>query len=126
MRAGRDAEALAQLVAEVNAARPQALKASFNLGHADFYPACSGKEGAAARLCERFGVPSADAGAIFDDDNDLAMASFVGGPRLVVGCACESVRNAIVNAPAGHFATTDDVLFAATERMLEAALAARA
>ena len=117
----RGAKALARLVEEVNAARPQALKASHNLGHADFYPTCSGKEGAAARLCEHFGVDSSETSAMFDDENDLGMANFVGGMRLVVGCACDAVSRAVEAAPE-RFTTTKARDFGATEQMLLTAL----
>lgn len=117
----RGAAALARLVEEVNAAQPRLLKASHNLGHADFYPVCSGKEGAAARMCEHFGVGRADASAMFDDENDLGMADFVGGLRLVVGCSCDAVTRVVEAAPQ-RFTTTLARDAAATEHMLRAAL----
>jgi hypothetical protein len=60
------------------AARPAGLAASFNLGAADFYPAASGKEGAAAHLLAQWGGSAADAAHLCDDDNDLPLAALVG------------------------------------------------
>jgi 3-deoxy-D-manno-octulosonate 8-phosphate phosphatase KdsC-like HAD superfamily phosphatase len=66
-----------QLQAAV-AARPACLATSTNLGIADFYPKASGKEGAAAYLMEKFGVPASRCALLCDDDNDLELAAIVG------------------------------------------------
>lgn len=60
------------------AARPPSLKCSFNLGVADFYPAATGKEGAAAHLLARWGCDAASSAHLCDDDNDLPLAAMVG------------------------------------------------
>ena len=64
------------------AAPPAGIAASFNLGHADFYPSGSGKEGAARHLCAKWGVRPGEAAALCDDDNDLAMCALVGAAFL--------------------------------------------
>jgi len=60
------------------AARPPSLKCTFNLGVADFYPAATGKEGAAAHLLLRWGAAAAFSVHLCDDDNDLPLAAMVG------------------------------------------------
>lgn len=44
----------------------------------DFYPKASGKEGAAAYLMQKFGVPAGRCALLCDDDNDLELAAIVG------------------------------------------------
>jgi hypothetical protein len=44
----------------------------------DFYPAASGKEGAARHLMHKWGVAPAATAFLCDDDNDLALAAVVG------------------------------------------------
>lgn len=58
--------------------RPTCLGSSFNLGVVDFYPASSGKEGVAAHLMKRFGVPAEGSVFLCDDDNDMQLAAMVG------------------------------------------------
>ncbi|KAF8055736.1 hypothetical protein HT031_006640 [Scenedesmus sp. PABB004] len=60
------------------AAAPPGVASSVNLGVTDFYPAASGKQGAAARLMARWGVQADRCGHLGDDDNDLALAAAVG------------------------------------------------
>jgi hypothetical protein len=60
------------------ASRPPGLKCTFNLGVADFYPAATGKEGAAAHLLARWGGDPGAAAHLCDDDNDLPLAAMVG------------------------------------------------
>jgi 3-deoxy-D-manno-octulosonate 8-phosphate phosphatase KdsC-like HAD superfamily phosphatase len=60
-------------------------------GVVDFYPAVSGKEGAARHLMARWGVGPAATAFLCDDDNDLALAAVVGKAFLpstsaVSGC----------------------------------------
>lgn len=60
------------------AQHPKDLSCTENLGVLDFYPATSGKEGAARHLMQRWGVPVASTAFLCDDDNDLALAAVVG------------------------------------------------
>lgn len=61
----------------VIARRPTSLSCTLNLGVVDFYPAISGKEGAARHLMAKWGVGPAHTGFLCDDDNDLALAAIV-------------------------------------------------
>jgi hypothetical protein len=62
----------------VIARRPPHLSCTENLGVMDFYPAASGKEGAAQHLMHKWGVAPAATAFLCDDDNDLALAAVVG------------------------------------------------
>lgn len=62
---------------KVVASRPSCLSSTVNLGVVDFYPAASGKEGAAQHLMRRWGVPAQRTAFLCDDDNDLALAAVV-------------------------------------------------
>lgn len=67
--------------AEMDAAiarRPSSLSSTINLGVVDFYPAASGKEGAAEHIMRRMGVDRARTAFLCDDDNDLVLAARVG------------------------------------------------
>jgi 3-deoxy-D-manno-octulosonate 8-phosphate phosphatase KdsC-like HAD superfamily phosphatase len=57
---------------------PACLASSTNLGVVDFYPCASGKEGAAAYLMRKLGVPAGRCALLCDDDNDLQLAAIVG------------------------------------------------
>ena len=50
---------------------PEGLTGSFNLGHADIFPATSGKHNAACHLMQCFGAVPAQTMLLCDDDNDL-------------------------------------------------------
>ncbi|KAI8469912.1 MAG: hypothetical protein J3K34DRAFT_521817 [Monoraphidium minutum] len=100
------------------AARPPALKCSFNLGVADFYPAASGKEGAAARLLARWGGAARAAVHLGDDDNDLPLARLV-GRAFLPSISEESVAAAVAAEP-GRFVVADQKWTAGTEQMLRA------
>lgn len=65
-------------MAAVIAHRPTDLSCTENLGVMDFYPAASGKEGAAQHLMRKWGVNPAATAFLCDDDNDLALAAVVG------------------------------------------------
>ncbi|GBF88185.1 hypothetical protein Rsub_00897 [Raphidocelis subcapitata] len=103
------------------AARPPGLAASFNLGVADFYPAASGKEGAAAHLLARWGGAARAAAHLCDDDNDLPLAALV-GRAFIPGITEASVSRAIEVDPS-HFEVASGRWTDATEEMLDAAAA---
>lgn len=77
----------------VIARRPSNLSCTLNLGVVDFYPATSGKEGAARHLMRKWGVPAASTAFLCDDDNDLALADIVAKaflPSISAVSACQS------------------------------------
>jgi hypothetical protein len=64
---------------QMRASSTPTLPCMFGLaGVVDFYPATSGKEGAAHHLMSRWGVGPAATAFLCDDDNDLALAAVVG------------------------------------------------
>lgn len=103
------------------AARPPCLKASFNLGVADFYPAPGGKEGAAAHLMRKWGTGPDRAVLLCDDDNDLPLAADV-AKAFLPGITEESVSRAVAADPS-HFVVADRKGTAGTEQMLRAVAA---
>lgn len=50
---------------------PEGLRWAFNLGHADVFPATSGKENAAKYLMQKFDASPSSSFLLCDDDNDL-------------------------------------------------------
>lgn len=103
-----DEEASAEAaLSAVAASRPAGVACSTNLGVLDFYPAGSGKEGAARRL-ERLFLAEAEAAGggatraartafLCDDDNDLALAARC-GRAFVPTFGSESMRRAVDEA----------------------------
>ena len=63
---------------------PPGLAYAFNLGHADVFPATSGKENAAAYIMDRFDATPATSFLLCDDDNDLGARAASATPS----CAC--------------------------------------
>ena len=69
------------------------LSSSFNLGKADIYPHTSGKAAAVARLLPRLFLHPEQCVALFDDDNDLGMATLCqSGRRIAVSITHPSVQ----------------------------------
>jgi len=69
------------------------LSSSFNLGKADIYPSTSGKAAAVARLLPRLFLHPDQCVALFDDDNDLGMATLLqAGRRIAVSITHPSVQ----------------------------------
>ncbi|KAM3570108.1 hypothetical protein VYU27_007821 [Nannochloropsis oceanica] len=69
------------------------LSSSFNLGKADIYPSTSGKAAAVARLLPRLFLHPDQCVALFDDDNDLGMATLCqAGRRIAVSITHPSVQ----------------------------------
>jgi hypothetical protein len=108
----------------VAASRPSGVACSTNLGVLDFYPARSGKEGAAKRLERLFAAAAAAGGGagattppvrtafLCDDDNDLALASRVGrvfvptfGSTSMESAVRAEQRRAAEAGVAAHFVT---------------------
>ncbi|KAF6266171.1 hypothetical protein COO60DRAFT_1475933, partial [Scenedesmus sp. NREL 46B-D3] len=100
------------------AALPACLATSTNLGIADFYPRASGKEGAAAYLMRKFGVPASRCAVLCDDDNDLELAAIV-GKAFLPSIGAPSVEAAVVAHPE-RFVVADVKWTAGTEQMLDA------
>ena len=50
---------------------PDGLATAFNLGHADVFPATSGKENAAKYLMSKFDADPSSSFLLCDDDNDV-------------------------------------------------------
>ncbi|KAF5839035.1 HAD-like domain-containing protein [Dunaliella salina] len=95
---------------------PKELQSTFNLGHADFYPASSGKVGAARHLVQRFGTSFDLATFMCDDDNDLDLAAVVAKAFLLPHTS-ESVKRAVAARP-DHFVLASKQGTEATEEML--------
>lgn len=53
---------------------PEGLMWAFNLGHADVFPATSGKENAAKYLMDKFDAAPTSSFLLCDDDNDIGAA----------------------------------------------------
>ncbi|WIA36362.1 hypothetical protein OEZ86_007679 [Tetradesmus obliquus] len=106
-----------QLAAAV-AARPACLASSTNLGVVDFYPKASGKEGAAAYLMQKFGVPAGRCALLCDDDNDLELAAIV-GKAFLPSIGAPSVEAAVAAHP-DRFVVADVKWTGGTEQMLDA------
>lgn len=69
------------------------LSSSFNLGKADIYPHTSGKAAAVARLLPRLFLHPDQCVTLFDDDNDLGMATLCqSGRRIAVSITHPSVQ----------------------------------
>ncbi len=69
------------------------LSSSFNLGKADIYPSTSGKAAAVARFFPRLFLHPDQCVALFDDDNDLGMATLCQtGRRIAVSITHPSVQ----------------------------------
>eukprot|EP00879_Flechtneria_rotunda_P015474 GHRR01016182.1.p1 GENE.GHRR01016182.1~~GHRR01016182.1.p1 ORF type:complete len:201 (+),score=88.50 GHRR01016182.1:1365-1967(+) len=102
----------------VIAARPSCLASTFNMGAADFYPATSGKEAAAAHLMQRFGVPAERTIFLCDDDNDLGLAGMV-GKAFLPSISAASVEQAVAAQP-DRFVVADLKWTGGTEQMLDA------
>jgi hydroxymethylpyrimidine pyrophosphatase-like HAD family hydrolase len=92
------------------------LKTSFNLGKADIYPMGSGKAKAAAHVLDLKGWTPANAVAMFDDDNDIELGSFVGRSYLP-GVTHQSVLEAM-KAHEGKWTLTNARGFLGTEEAL--------
>lgn len=141
-RTAGDDEAAEAALRAVAASRPSGVACSTNLGVLDFYPARSGKEGAARRLERLFAAAAATTTVrtafLCDDDNDLALASRVGrvfvptfgSESMKAAVRAEQRRAAEARVPA-HFVTPKEEELAgksaaarcaaATEAMIEAA-----
>jgi len=83
----------------VIARRPASLSCTLNLGVVDFYPAISGKEGAARHLMAKWGVSPAHTGLLCDDDNDLALAAIVAKAFLPSITAVRALLKALDTVP---------------------------
>lgn len=65
---------------------PEGLIWAFNLGHADVFPATSGKENAAKYLMDKFDAAPSSSFLLCDDDNDIgARCAAAGNPTCCVG-----------------------------------------
>jgi hypothetical protein len=68
------------------------LACSFNLGKADVYPLASGKAPSVQRLMTRLFLDRAECAALFDDDNDVAMAELCANRRFAVSVTHPNVQ----------------------------------
>lgn len=103
---------------DVIARCPPGLSCSFNLGHADFYPATSGKASAASYLMGLWGVTSADCVFMCDDDNDLELAQLV-NKSFLPSITSASVAAAVAANPDQFVTCPNKTGSAATEFMIE-------
>jgi hypothetical protein len=92
------------------------LQSSFNLGKADIYPAASGKARAAAHVLNLKAWSPANAVAMFDDDNDIELGSFV-GRSFLPGVTHQSVLDAMKEHD-GKWTLTKSRGFLGTEEAL--------
>ena len=77
---------------------PAGVDWAMNLGKFDFFPAASGKGNVVGYLQGKFGVSEAESVCLFDDDNDLPMASRC-GVHFLPGLTSDSVRRAATEHP---------------------------
>lgn len=105
----------------LRAALPPSLTTATNLGAADVYPACSGKDNAALHLMRRWGVSPNDCVFMCDDDNDLGLAHLVRRAYLP-GVTAPSMAAAVAARP-DHFYVSLTSGVWATEEILELLIA---
>ena len=101
---------------------PDGVDWAMNLGKFDFYPAVSGKGNVVGYLQAKFSVGEAECAALFDDDNDLPMASRC-GVHYLPGLTSDSVARAAQEHP-GWFVPPNEgtgvfAIEACLERLLE-------
>lgn len=77
---------------------PEGLIWAFNLGHADVFPATSGKENAAKYLMDKFDAAPSSSFLLCDDDNDIGLANLL-SKVFVPGFTSDSLRELAAKNP---------------------------